>query len=152
MTTIEKLKREDIPELLDLYEQLLSFDKNVERSKAVYENMLENDNYFLFVVKDENQIVGSALGVCCLGLIEPFLVIEDVIVKDGIRGKGIGRKLFNAIDEFAAEKNCAYSLLVSSGFRKGAHQFYERIGFTDTVKGFRKIYPESSIFAQSRAE
>jgi GNAT superfamily N-acetyltransferase len=74
----------------------------------------------------------------CLAV--PFLVIEDVIVKDRNRGKGIGRKLMESLDEFAKNKNCAYAVLVSSAFRKGAHQFYEKAGFTDSVIGFRKVY------------
>lgn len=92
------------------------------------------------IAKDNNEIVGSALGICCMSLAVPFLVIEDVIVKDGNRGKGIGRMLMESLDEFARNKNCAYAFLVSSAFRKGAHQFYEKVGFIDSVAGFRKMY------------
>lgn len=45
-----------------------------------------------------------------------------------------------SIDEFAKKNNCAYSILVSSNHRKGAHKFYENVGFTEMVKGFRKGY------------
>lgn len=140
MVTIEKLKKEDIPELLKLYQSLIPFNTSMAQSVEIYKEMLRDERYLLLVAKDDNEIVGSALGVCCIGLIEPFLVIEDVIVKDGNRGKGIGRKLFEALDEFAKGKHCGYAILVSSAFREGAHQFYERIGFADSVVGFRKIY------------
>ena len=43
-------------------------------------------------------------------------------------------------DEFALKNQCEYALLVSSGFRKGAHRFYEAVGYTDDVRGFRKYY------------
>ncbi|NOW53756.1 GNAT superfamily N-acetyltransferase [Clostridium saccharobutylicum] len=69
-----------------------------------------------------------------------FLVIEDVVVKEGLRGKGIGRKLMESLDEFAKTKECAYAILVSSDYRKNAHKFYENSGFTDSVRGFRKVY------------
>ncbi len=137
---IEKLKQEDIPELLVLYNTLIPFETSIDKSLDAYKEMLLNENYFLFVVKENNKVIGSALGICCKGLAVPFLVIEDVIVKEGMRGKGIGRKLMRSLDEFAKSKNCAYAILVSSAFRKGAHKFYENVGFKDSVEGFRKVY------------
>jgi len=68
------------------------------------------------------------------------LVVEDVVVAECSKRKGVGRKLFEALDSFAAERNCAYAILVSSGFRKGAHAFYEKMGCVDDVLGFRKMY------------
>ena len=75
-----------------------------------------------------------------LSLAVSFLVIEDVIVKEGLRGKGIGRKLMEALDEFALSHDCAYAILVSSGHRIDAHQFYKHTGYTEHVEGFRKMY------------
>ena len=44
------------------------------------------------------------------------------------------------LDNYAHDNNCEYSILVSSGFRKNAHKFYESIGYNDDVRGFRKNY------------
>lgn len=140
MLIIEKLKKEDIPELLRLYEQLGPFKSCLSESVKAYEETVNNDDYLLLAAKESGEIVGSMLGICCRGVAMPFLVVEDVIVKDGLRGKEIGRKLMESLDEFAKSKKCAYSILVSSGFRTGAHKFYEKLGFTDSVMGFRKWY------------
>ncbi|WP_010074423.1 GNAT family N-acetyltransferase [Clostridium cellulovorans] len=137
---IDKLKAEDIPHLLELYSSLVPFELSIENSFEVYKQMLKDESYHLLVAKEDNELLGSVLGICCKSLTVPFLVIEDVIVKEGLRGKGIGRKLMEALDEFAKKNNCAYSILVSSGFRKEAHKFYENVGFIDSVKGFRKVY------------
>lgn len=140
---LEKLKIEDIPELLELYKELVPYNNTKEKSIDVYKEILEDDNYHLFVVKDNGVIVGSTLAVVIKSLATegtPFLVIEDVIIKAGLRGKGIGRLMFEHIDNFAKNKNCSYSILVSSAHRKGAHKFYEAMGFKDEVVGFRKIY------------
>lgn len=69
-----------------------------------------------------------------------FLVIEDVIVKREYRGLGIGSELMKCIDEFAIKSNCGYSILVSKAYRKKAHTFYEKSGFTEDVRGFKKYY------------
>lgn len=144
MITIESLKPEDMPELIELYKELIpphmQFNASLERCLATYENMQKENCNFLAVAKENGEIIGSALGVCCQCLVNPFLVIEDVIVRKDQRGKGIGRLLMNALDQFAKEKGCAYSFLVSSDFREGAHKFYESMGYTDGVVGFRKLY------------
>ncbi|WP_066870940.1 GNAT family N-acetyltransferase [Clostridium mediterraneense] len=140
---IEKLKIDDIPELLNLYKELTDMEGSVEIAIETYKQMLKDEKYLLLVAKEEGRIIGSVLGVCCMILALDggyFLAIEDVIVKEEARGKGVGRKLMEKLDEFAINSDCAYSLLVSSGHRKGAHKFYERIGFTEDVKGFRKWY------------
>nr|WP_295972102.1 GNAT family N-acetyltransferase [uncultured Bacillus sp.] len=137
---IEKLIQEDIPELLELYENFIPFALSEEQSVLHYHGMLQDDNYFLAVAKEGETIIGSALGICCKSLAVPFLVVEDVIVKEEWRGKGVGKKLMSFLDELAKSKHCAYAILVSSAFRIGAHQFYESIGYTDSVTGFRKVY------------
>jgi GNAT superfamily N-acetyltransferase len=105
--------------------------------------MINDESYLLLTAKEDNKIIGSVLGIICKALPicgRPFMVVEDVIVDEQYRRKGVGKKLFDKLDEFAKENNCLYSILVSSGFRHNAHIFYENIGYTDDVKGFRKMY------------
>nr|WP_294376141.1 GNAT family N-acetyltransferase [uncultured Clostridium sp.] len=137
---IEKLREEDISKVLELYKDILPFETSLNKSEEMYKKIISDENYNLLVAKENNEILGTMLGICCNGLAEPFLVIEDVVIKDGMRGKGIGKKLMKELDNFAHEKKCTYSILVSSDFRKEAHKFYEKVGFTDGVRGFRKVY------------
>ncbi len=141
--TIEKLKQEDIAELLELYKGLGEFEMSLEASKNTYMGMINDESYLLLIAKEDNKIIGSVLGIICKSLLvrgKPFMVVEDVIVDEQYRRKGVGKKLFEKLDEFAKEKLCDYSILVSSGFRHNAHIFYENIGYTEDVRGFRKIY------------
>lgn len=142
---VEKLQFKDIDQLIELYKDLTPFENSIEKSKKLYEEMIEDENYLLLVAKEENKVIGSVLIICCKALAcggNPFLVIEDVIVDENIRGKGVGKRLFEKIEEYAEMKKCAYSILVSSHFRENAHKFYEKIGFVDGVRGFRKIYEQ----------
>lgn len=139
---IEKLKIEDIEELIELYKKLAPFENSIEESIEIYKEILKDEQYLILTAKEE-KVIGSVLGICCKSIAtggRPFLVIEDVIVNENVRGKGIGRNLISAIEEFGKEKHCAYGILVSSGFRKEAHKFYESLGFTEDVRGFRKMY------------
>lgn len=140
---IEKLRSEDIKELLGLYRELMPYNNSEEKALEIYNKMLMDEKYLVLVAKENNKIVGSALAVCCMLLGyegRNFLVIEDVIVKNEFRGLGIGSKLMKSIDEFAVKSNCGYSILVSKAYRKKAHEFYERLGFTEDVRGFKKYY------------
>ena len=95
------------------------------------------------MIKENDKIVGTVLGIVChsiplIGM--PFMVVEDVVVKSEYRKKGIGKKLFDEIDRIALENNCGYSFLVSGERRKVAHIFYDKQGYNEPVKGFRKKY------------
>lgn len=135
---IERLQSNDIPQLLELYKELVPFESSADTATDNYRAIIGNEDYCLVVAKEDTEILGSALGVCCHSLTTPFLVIEDVIVKETERGKGIGRKIMAVLENFAKQKHCTYAILVSSDFRKPAHAFYESIGYTDGVRGFRK--------------
>ncbi|MDP4090326.1 MAG: GNAT family N-acetyltransferase [Bacillota bacterium] len=140
---IEKIKIDDIPDLLQLYTELTPYKIPIEDSIRIYEEILRDNQYLILVAKDVDKIVGSILAVSCKCLScggDNFLVLEDVIVKEELRGKGIGKMLMKKIDEFAVANHCLYAIVVSSAHRKGAHKFYESVGFTDEVIGFRKFY------------
>ena len=143
---IRKCLLSDIPELIELYRDLVPWKLSEGPSADLYREMQEDDNYAVMVAEDEEgRLVGTAMGVCCKSLAgggKNFLVIEDVIVKEAARKTGVGKRLLSSLDEYALCHNCSYAILVSSGFRKGAHAFYERMGFTEDVRGFRKGYEE----------
>lgn len=140
---IEKLRIEEIPDVFKLYNELIPSKHDVNILHKKYLEIVNNDNYAVLVAKEGKDIMGIAMGICCTTLSYPdknFLVIEDVIVSMKFRGRGIGKKLLESLDSFALEMNCVYAILISSDFREGAHEFYKKLGYTDGVKGFRKVY------------
>lgn len=87
---IEKLKVEDFLQVLELYSIFIFFEILFDKLFEIYKEMLINENYYLVVVKEDNEVIGFVIGICCKCLVVFFLVIEDVVVKEGLRGKGIG--------------------------------------------------------------
>ena len=145
MVETREARLEDLEGLNRLYLQLSGNDHGLSsRYKDIFAQMKSDSAYHLLVaVNEDNNVVGSVLGIICKSLAahyESFLVIEDVIVDDTLRRAGIGRALFEKIEQIALEKTCAYSILVSSGYRTGAHRFYENMGYTENVLGFRKRF------------
>lgn len=137
---IKKMMPEDLEQIQVLYRELVPEGCPLTTIQKYYDETSSRPNYSLLVAKEGNVVLGSAIGIVCIALDTPFLVVENVIVREDCRGRGVGRAIFDELDRFAEEKNCSYAMLASSGYRKGAHKFYEAIGYNDDVRGFRKYY------------
>lgn len=109
---IEKLKLEDIQGLLELYKELTPFENLLEKSIEIYKEILQDEQYLIMVAKDNTKVIGSAFGVCCKSIAvggNPFLVIEGVIVKKGIRGQGEGKSTYIIGINKKGSINCRYN-------------------------------------------
>ena len=139
---IIKIQKEDLLELSKLHEELSDMKSNLNKIEANFALMISNDYYHLIGAKIDSRLVGSLMGILCLDLVgecRPFMIIENVIVSNQYRNKGIGKALLNEIESIAKHNNCYYIFFVSSNIRKEAHLFYESVGYTnDKVKGFKK--------------
>ena len=102
---------------------------------------------FLLVAEDAGQLVATAFLTVCLDPMFGFRsygVIENIVVAEGQRGKGIGRRLLQHIDEIAAREECTKIMLLSSSHRTRAHAFFVRVGFNaEKKRGFVKYLPRS---------
>ena len=131
-------KKENLPEILELYKQLLPEEKIIDINIAneIWEN-IENNNIKYFIAKEGNKIISS----CYLAII-PNLTrngksngfIENVITDENYRKKGIGKNLIKMAIEYGKQNNCYKIILQSSFSRKENHIFYEKCGFDGNSK------------------
>ena len=142
MLTLEKATVDDLESLAQLYEELSGEETDLFEMKENFKLMESNPNYIVLTAKEDNLVVGSVMGIICLDLVrkcKPFMVIENVVVKRNWRGRGIGVKLMEEIEEIGRKRNCYYTMFVSGGHRKESHKFYEAVGYDlDSVQGFKK--------------
>lgn len=137
---IENMQKEDLPQISVLYEELIPEGISLQQLEKQFEKIKQKQDYYLLVAKENKKVLGTAIGIVCQALDVPFLVIENVVVDATCRNQGVGKKIFQELDNIATESNCQYAILVSSGFRKVAHKFYQSMGYEDDVRGFRKYY------------
>jgi GNAT superfamily N-acetyltransferase len=57
--------------------------------------------------------------------------VEDVVVDEGCRGKGVGKALMDRIMAEARKLGCEAVSLHSGEQRVGAHEFYRGLGFRE---------------------
>ena len=131
---------EQLPQVVELHRTILPYDLTLETARSRYIQIQNDPGCRVLCAAEGEEVLGTVTLICCKALSDNFLVLEDFVVRPGMTGKGIGGKIMEAVDAFAREKNCAYAILVSSGFRTDAHRFYHTHGFTDDVRGFRKVY------------
>ena len=133
---------EDIPALATLYEQFWNQKSDVNKMGQIFKQITQNPDYILLNAINEQKLVGSILGVICMELYgdcRPFIVVEDFIVDQHHKRKGIGAKLFRELENQAKQRGCGCVLLVTENNRQDAIGFYHAMGFEkDTFRGFKK--------------
>lgn len=63
---------------------------------------------------------------------EPHAWITGLIVKDGVRSLGIGRRLCTEVEQWSQKRGLSVIRVTSRMTRERAHQFYLREGFVQT--------------------
>ena len=58
MIKIERLQKEDIPQLLELYKEIVPFENKVGDATKLYEEMLQDYNYYLIAAKKGEELLG----------------------------------------------------------------------------------------------
>ena len=122
----------DLPQVLNLIKDLAAFENEpyeVEVTIAEMQNWgFGKDKIFdFFVIEIDNIIIGLALyyfkystwkGKC--------LFLEDIIVKENVRNKGYGKKLFNAVVEVAKNTGVKRMEWQVLDWNKNAIEFYNK--------------------------
>ena len=135
---IERLQPQYVAQTLALQQQIVPYPLDPKLAAENYVTLRHRSDCIVLVAREGEEILGTVSGFCCRGLATTLLTIEDIIVREDLRGGGIGSRLMEAVHAYGRELGCEYAILVSSGFRKRAHKFYEKMGYTEEVRGFRK--------------
>jgi len=80
----------------------------------------------------------EVIGLCALSLRNNLYAqgilanIDELVIDEKYRGKGIGKLMLDDATSIATNKNCAFLELESAFHREDAHRFYEKEGFEKT--------------------
>ena len=123
----------------------LGYDFPLSETKDRLNYILNKPNDKIFVADDNGAVVGYIHGSdydCTYSL--PLKNIMAIGVLESHRGKGIGRLLLNAVEDWAKADDCEGVRLVSSLYRPEAHKFYLACGYFDRKdqKNFMKLFAQ----------
>jgi GNAT superfamily N-acetyltransferase len=117
-------------------------DRKLDRSKLeeLFGEALEASSRVLLCAKAAQQVVGYGSLTLKTHLWHGGLIawIDELVVDQTARGRGIGRLLLAHLTKVAAEKGCCAMELDSAFHRREAHDFYEKSGFAKRAFLFSK--------------
>ncbi|MDA9266855.1 GNAT family N-acetyltransferase [Salibacteraceae bacterium] len=131
---IRKGTQQDVPSLLSLIKELAIYEK-AENEVIVTEEILIRDGfgehplYQLAVAEYEGSVLGIALYYFAYSTWKGrYLYLEDFVVKEEMRGKGIGKPLFQFIVNIAKEEGVKRMGWQVLDWNEPAIKFYETYG------------------------
>jgi len=131
-TKIRKGEKRDLPWVLELVKELAEFEKALDQVSNTVERMEEdgfgkNPIYGFFIAEKGDKIVGLALYYYRYSTWRgKRLYLEDIIVTQSERGKGLGKMLFERTMKFALEQNCTGMMWQVLDWNKPAIDFYKK--------------------------
>ena len=111
----------------------LGYERNVENIKYSMGLFLENELNRIFVSEQNNEITGYVAVSIYPLLVTEFnrCRIENLVVKESFRRKGVATELIKAVEDYAKNTNVSIIDVTSSLKRKnsGAYDFYHKNGY-----------------------
>ncbi len=132
MIVIREGEKKDLPRVLELIKELAEYERALnEVTNSV--NRLEEDGFGanpvfgFFVAEEEQEIHGLALYYYRYSTWKgKRLYLEDIVVTQSERGKGIGKWLFEATMKKVLEENCTGMMWQVLDWNTPAIEFYKR--------------------------
>ena len=122
MITIKSLDKTHSSDVVNIL--IDSFSNNYD--KEINESIFYSDEVDGIVAMEEGNVLGYASIHYIKKITRKSGIIEDVVVKENQRGKGIGKLLVKNLIEKAKKNNCDKIILSSS---EKNLKFYEKLGF-----------------------
>jgi predicted N-acetyltransferase YhbS len=123
---------QDVPQVMQLVRELAEYERaphevtNTE-SEMLKDGFGENAMFGLFVAEMNGDIVGIALHYVRYSTWKGrMLYLEDIVVKETLRGQGIGAELFEACLKLCIKKNYAGMTWQVLDWNEPALNFYRK--------------------------
>jgi len=132
MLKIRKGEKRDCSQIFLLMRELAIYENGLEQVSNTLEKMEEdgfgeNPIYGLIVAELDNNIIGSSIYYYRYSTWKgKRLYLEDLIVTEKMRGKGIGKLLFDETLDIAKETNCSGMMWQVLDWNEPAINFYKK--------------------------
>jgi len=148
---IRLAEEKDVPSILELYRELTITTSEVECSRSpsladyrgVFAEIHSDPRQELLVVEVQGEVVGTIVLLVIPNLSHnatPWALLENLIVTEKHRGRGLGRMLLEHAVGRAKQLGCHRVELSSDLRRKEAHNLYRSMGFEAQAHCFRLYF------------
>ena len=129
---IKRAVKEDCKAMMDLINELAFYEKAPQEVTVDFDHFVEsgfgkNPVWWAFVAEVDQKVVGFALYYIRYSTWKgQRLYLEDILVTESFRGKGIGKLLFNRLIEETKEKNLSGMVWQVLEWNEPAINFYKK--------------------------
>lgn len=122
----------DIEQVASLCEQF-GYPAKVEEVTERFNRIRKSREHAVFVTEDESAVIGwvHVHGIQSLSS-APYAEVRGIVVDQQRRRQGVGQFLMTQAEQWALENNYQVVRLRSGTERPESHQFYPRLGYTQT--------------------
>ena len=128
---IRRIENTDYTDILELIKEFSHFEGSPDKMiNSVTQMHHETDliNGFVAVSKDLGILGYTTCFFSYHTWVGKSLYMDDLYVKDGYRNQGIGKRLINAVIEFAKAEECNRIRWQVSDWNENAQEFYRNLG------------------------
>lgn len=129
ITRLTKATDEAVNDINILLKQLSKDSDGRQGTLADLEAIVNDPTAILMVIEDGGKFIGMGTLYLMPKIGKRSGCIEDVVVDETYRGKGLGAKLMEAIIEQAREAKLGSIHLTSRPAREAANKLYQKLGF-----------------------
>ena len=132
---IRSARPEDIDSLVGLLEELFAIEEDFtfdrQRQADGLHMMIEASSSAVFVAVHNTRVIGMISGQLTISTAEGgyALLIEDLMVVENMRKKGVGKALLHAVGDWGNERGADRMQLLADSSNRTALSFYERNGW-----------------------
>jgi len=137
---ISKVLKKDFESIFNLLNELWPHEKlDEKKTKGIFERKLKRKNNVQLVALEK-----GVIGYASISIKESFqeqgkvAFLDELIITEKFRGKGVEKELLEEISKKAKDKGCKKIQLYSSFKREREHEFYVKNGFNKKAFFFWK--------------
>lgn len=139
MTLFREAGPDDFEQVMRLYRQLNPDDPVLidGSDAAAFEQILRTPGLHLFVLEADDLVIATTYLNVIPNLTRsasPYAVIENVVVDESLRGKGLGRQIMAGTLQAAWDAGCYKAMLLTGSRDPATHAFYRSCGFSADAK------------------
>lgn len=137
-TVIRKAGSADLDALSGLLQVLFSLERDftfdAAKSRLGLGLLLESEDALLLAAEAEGKVVGMCSVQTLVSTAEggPVGMVEDLVLAEAWRGRGIGRMLLSEVENWAASRGLTRLQLLADAGNLPTLDFYTRLGWGET--------------------
>ncbi|SDB59907.1 Ribosomal protein S18 acetylase RimI [Flavobacteriaceae bacterium MAR_2010_188] len=141
---IRKADKQDMPKVHNLINELAIYEKEPDAVEVTVADLekdgfKEHPDFTCFVAEVDNEIEGLALVYNRYSTWKGRVIhLEDLIVKESSRGKGLGTILLNEVVKYGKEQNVRRISWEVLDWNEPAIEFYEKKG-ANVLRGWHVV-------------